>query len=53
MSMLQRVPLILAVTATSYGLSLEPREHRSQRSADCQRHRRVKAGGEIKALAQR
>ncbi|MGV3571803.1 MAG: hypothetical protein ACO1PB_14480 [Ramlibacter sp.] len=52
-SMLQRMPVILAVTANSYGLSLEPREARRPRSADCQRHRRAKAGADSKPMAQR
>lgn len=53
MSMLQRVPVILAVTANSYGLSLEPRDARRPRAVDCHRHGRVKAAGEGKPMAQR
>jgi len=52
MSMLQRVPVILAVTANSYGLSLEPRDARRPRAVDCHRHRRIKAS-EGKPMAQR
>jgi hypothetical protein len=52
-SMLQRVPVILAVTANAYGLSLEARESRKPRATDCHRHRRVKAGADGKPMAQR
>jgi hypothetical protein len=41
-SMLLRVPAILAVTANSYGLSLQDRPARPQRLSDCH-HRRSKA----------
>lgn len=52
-SMLQRVPVILAVTASSYGLSLQARDTRRPRAADCMRHRRHQAAADGKPVAQR
>lgn len=52
-SMLQRVPVILAVTASSYGLSLQARESRRPCAADGQHHRRRNAPADGKPTAQR
>lgn len=50
--MLLRVPVILAVTANSYGLSLDAQEPRRPRTSECQHHRRSKVAGG-KPVAQR
>lgn len=52
-SMLQRVPAILAVTASSYGLSLQAREARKSRAPECRHDRRHQAGAGARAAGQR
>lgn len=42
-SILQRVPAILAVTASSYGLNFQPGESRKPQAAGQRRHGRHKA----------
>jgi TPP-dependent pyruvate/acetoin dehydrogenase alpha subunit len=52
-SMLQRVPVILAVTANSYGLSPHPEARKSATAGDRHRHARRKGAHDGKPMAHR